>query len=255
MADIRHELEEEPSNFIEMDVSGREEEEEELEKLENPTQPGPESEANPAQGSQVFISIPRTTNYDDMRVETDRIKSPSEELERPSLGDLQRARPPRGSNISLKPPEPPKSSYYVGPPTATTSAYGTDPIGTIGLHHSREIIRVERDYEHGELCQFSSAFPLELEGRLTPTQFLETINSINEILISAHSVKAAAIDNTFTIMTLYLALLFRKTHYQKEMERLHRLFDQINNGLLHSRGLRMLWPRRVGFLFLEIEFY
>jgi len=252
MADIRHEPEEEPSNFIEMDVSGREEEEEEEE--ESSIRPGVQSEANPAQGPQVLISSPLATNNDDARVGNGRIKPFAEELERRSLEDLQRARPPGGNNTNPKPPEPPKSSYYVGPPT-TTSAYGTDPIGTIGLHHSREIIRVERDYEHGELCQFSSAFPLELEGRLTPTQFLETINSINEILISAHSVKAAAIDNTIAIMTLYLASLFRKTHYRKEMERLHQLFDQINHELFHSRGLRMLWPRRVGFLFLEIEFY
>jgi hypothetical protein len=39
------------------------------------------------------------------------------------------------------------------------------------------------------------------------------------------------------------------------MERLKRLFELINIDLFQSRGLRLLWPRRVGFLFLEIEFY
>lgn len=59
----------------------------------------------------------------------------------------------------------PRSSYYFGPPV-DTSVYGTDPIGHIGEHHPREIIRIERDYSGGELVQFSPAYPLELEGRV-----------------------------------------------------------------------------------------
>lgn len=60
----------------------------------------------------------------------------------------------------------PHSSYYFGPPPIT-SAFGTEPIGQIGVHHPREIVRVERDYSGGELCQFSPAYPLELEGRVS----------------------------------------------------------------------------------------
>jgi hypothetical protein len=33
------------------------------------------------------------------------------------------------------------------------TAYGTDPIGEIGVHHPREILRIERDYSAGELPQ------------------------------------------------------------------------------------------------------
>jgi len=237
----------EPSNFIEMDISGREEEE------QSGTEE--ESQANHTHAAQTLS--PRSDNRkgDSVPERTGNGPSgPSIQQKGLTREGLQRAPPPRRNDVNLKPPRPPKSSYYFGPPNGT-SAYGTDPIGTIGLHHPREIVRVERDYEHGELCQFSSAFPLELEGRLTPTQFLESINSINEILISAHSVKAATIDNAIAILTLYLSSLSRKTHYEKEMARLHQLFDQINHDLFNSRGLRMLWPRRVGFLFLEIEFY
>jgi len=158
------------------------------------------------------------------------------------------------NHVSITLPEPPKSSYYYGPPPVST-AYGTDPIGTIGLHHAREIIRVERDYEHGELCQFSSAYPLELEGRITPTEFLETVNAINEILISAYSVKAATVDNILAIVTLYLSTLVRTSHYTKEMRRLEDLIQKANIQLYHRRGLHILWPRRVAFLFLEIEYY
>ena len=62
----------------------------------------------------------------------------------------------------------PHSSYYFGPPPPGT-AYGTPPVGQIGIHHPREIVRVERDYTGGELVQFSPVFPLELEGRVCGT--------------------------------------------------------------------------------------
>ncbi|EEB87122.1 hypothetical protein MPER_15657, partial [Moniliophthora perniciosa FA553] len=37
--------------------------------------------------------------------------------------------------------------------------------GQIGVHHPREVLRVERDYTGGELIQFAPIYPLELEGR------------------------------------------------------------------------------------------
>ena len=59
----------------------------------------------------------------------------------------------------------PKSAYYFGPPPPD-SAYGTAPVGQIGVHHPREILRVERDYTGGEVIQFAPIYPLELEGRV-----------------------------------------------------------------------------------------
>lgn len=59
----------------------------------------------------------------------------------------------------------PKSSYYFGPPPPD-AAFGTQPVGKIGVHHPREVIRIERDYTGGELIQFASIYPLELEGRV-----------------------------------------------------------------------------------------
>jgi hypothetical protein len=60
----------------------------------------------------------------------------------------------------------PKSSYYFGPP-GPDSAYGTAPVGQIGVHHPREVLRIERDYTGGELIQFAPIYPLELEGRVS----------------------------------------------------------------------------------------
>ncbi|XP_006454820.1 hypothetical protein AGABI2DRAFT_190055 [Agaricus bisporus var. bisporus H97] len=148
----------------------------------------------------------------------------------------------------------PKSSYYFGPPPED-SAFGTAPVGQIGVHHPREMIRIERDYSGGELPQFAAIYPLELQGRISPTQFLESINSINEILISAYSLRHGFIDNAITVLSLQLSRLFLKTHYEKEMGRLHEKIGELNELVFNPVGLNVLWPRNVAFLFLEIEYY
>src|ERR1700755_2410652 len=58
----------------------------------------------------------------------------------------------------------PVSSYRFGPP-GRDSVFYTPPMGRIGVHHPREIVRVERDYTGGEIVQFATVYPLELEGR------------------------------------------------------------------------------------------
>ncbi|KAF8272322.1 Golgin subfamily A member 7/ERF4 family-domain-containing protein [Lactarius quietus] len=144
----------------------------------------------------------------------------------------------------------PVSSYYFGPPPPN-SAYFTPPVGQIGVHHPREIVRVERDYSGGEIVQFSSTYPLEFEGRITPTQFLESINAINEILITAHSLWHSVFDNCIEIFSLQLSRLFLSTHYEREMNRLRRHMDDLNHQLFNPVGLNILWPRKVGFLFVS----
>ncbi|TFY69213.1 hypothetical protein EVJ58_g544 [Rhodofomes roseus] len=148
----------------------------------------------------------------------------------------------------------PYSSYYFGPPPPD-AAYGTPPVGQIGLHHPREIVRIERDYSAGELPQFSPVYPLEFEGRLTPTQFLESINAMNELLISAHSLKQSFMDNALSFFTLQASRLVFTSHYEKEMSRLQQLIEDYNVRTYNPRGLNILWPRKVAFLFLEIEYY
>ena len=64
----------------------------------------------------------------------------------------------------------PISAYRLGPPPED-SAYFTPPVGQIGVHRPREIVRVERDYTGGEVVQFSSAYPTDLEGRVSFSTF------------------------------------------------------------------------------------
>jgi len=151
-------------------------------------------------------------------------------------------------------PTIPQSSYYFGPPPMD-AFYGTNPVGHIGIHHPREVFRVERDYTGGELVQFASTYPLELEGRITPTQFLETINAINELLISAHSIPHSFFNNLLVVLTFQISRLVIKSHYEKEMRRLEQLVQALNTELYNPVGLNIRWPRKVAFLFLEIEYY
>ena len=51
--------------------------------------------------------------------------------------------------------------------------------------------------------------------QITPTQFLESINAINEILISAHSLSHSCLDNMLAFFTLQLSRLVATTHYEK----------------------------------------
>ena len=67
------------------------------------------------------------------------------------------------------------------------------------------------------MCSSSSirvAAPLTY-SKLTPTQFLETINAINEILISAHSLKHSLVDNALSFFTLQTSRLVLSSHYEK----------------------------------------
>lgn len=50
---------------------------------------------------------------------------------------------------------------------AAESIYGTAQVGVIGKNKPREVIRIERDYSGGELCQFWSGWIWELEGRVS----------------------------------------------------------------------------------------
>lgn len=63
--------------------------------------------------------------------------------------------------------------------------WGTSPVGVIGTHKPREILRIDRDYTGGETCQFSSVWPEELAGRvsLSRSLALESFNLIHWILV------------------------------------------------------------------------
>ena len=90
----------------------------------------------------------------------------------------------------------PHSRYYIGPPTGS-SAFGTEPMGRLGVHHPREIVRIERDYSGGELVQFSSAYPLELDGRVRDIKALPSLSSNDSAFrLHPHNLSKLSIRST-----------------------------------------------------------
>lgn len=155
---------------------------------------------------------------------------------------------------SRRPSEGPRSSYYFGPPSKN-SAFGTPPVGVIGRDKPREIVRIERDYSVGELCQFHPTFPLELEGRISPTLYSETLNDLNVIIIKANDPVWACIDNTFAVLTLYISPLIFGSKYGRESHNLKQRIDQANQKNFNPVGLHLRYPSDTAFLFLELEYY
>ena len=109
--------------------------------------------------------------------------------------------------------------------------------------------------------------------QITPTQFHQTMNDINEILISAHSIRHSFLDNFIAVVTLQLSTLVMASHYTKvsdrvwrvgrhlrldvslqEMRRLKRKIEELNTQMYNPVGLHILWPQKVAFLFVSERF-
>lgn len=116
---------------------------------------------------------------------------------------------------------PPKSRYYSGPPSPTSTPYNRPPPPhpeqLIGHTTPLSIIRIERDYSHSapHVPQFYAAFPLELEKRITPTECTELINDVNEGLVRANHVGWAALDNALAVLSLWIWPLVAGSHYER----------------------------------------
>ena len=98
------------------------------------------------------------------------------------------------SNRQAKRGGVPVSSYRFG--ALAHSAYSGPPMGRIGVHHPREIVRVERDYTGGEIVQFSSAFPMELEGRVSVHALYHAMRHAN-ISFYIHADHAQAVHGKY----------------------------------------------------------
>ncbi|CAH7684702.1 Golgin subfamily A member 7/ERF4 family-domain-containing protein, partial [Phakopsora pachyrhizi] len=137
--------------------------------------------------------------------------------------------------------------------------FGSEPIGVIGKTQPRAVIRIERDYSaRGATTgrvRFWDGWIDELDGRITPLQLQNTLNDLNSILASAYDPYKSILDNTLSILTLYLSPLIIDSHYKKQMSLFGKTIEEYNRTIYNPVGLNLLHPRRVAFLFLEIEYY
>ncbi|WVQ79493.1 hypothetical protein IAT38_001592 [Cryptococcus sp. DSM 104549] len=137
-----------------------------------------------------------------------------------------------------------------------TDSYFHQPVtGTIGRHLPKEVVRVERDWSGGEVCQFETSFPMELEGRIQPAQFTAFINTLNTHFTSAYAVGPTILDNVIAVASLWTSLLWRKSTFEKGLGEVEKAIREANEATFNPQGLNVLSPRDVALQFLEIEYY
>lgn len=59
--------------------------------------------------------------------------------------------------------------------------------------------------------------------KISATRFLESINLVNEILISAHSLRHSCFDISLAFLTFQLSRLVKTSHYEKVSVKLLRV--------------------------------
>ncbi|OXC67669.1 hypothetical protein AYX13_03755 [Cryptococcus neoformans] len=148
----------------------------------------------------------------------------------------------------------PRSSY---PHSALPPmSYFHQPVtGEIGKHLPKEMVRIERDWSGGEMCQFETIFPLELEGRIQPSELSSFLNAINAKLAEAYAMTPNIIDNLIAIATFWTSLLWKTSHFEKKLKEVEGVIEDANKKMFNKVGLNVLSPRDVALQFLEIEYY
>ncbi|CAG8473541.1 12070_t:CDS:2 [Funneliformis caledonium] len=116
------------------------------------------------------------------------------------------------SMLALRLAEMESSSSSISPeqPDALSSNLNTSE-----AVEPKQIIRIDRDYTSGELCQFQTAFPLEIDGRVNPRRFQQTINILNEMLTKAHNPRYNMFDNCLACLTIYTSTLCLRSHFDR----------------------------------------
>ncbi|CAO3611750.1 unnamed protein product [Cunninghamella blakesleeana] len=114
-------------------------------------------------------------------------------------------------------------------------------------------IRIERDYSKGDgITQFSTEYPLSLEGKITLEQFRHTVNTINQLLYSAERLSwTAFLYNMMEILTIYLWPIFFASHYQKTIYKLLDFIDNENKQVYQKQQLLICNPVKTAFLFVS----
>ncbi|KAI8050147.1 Golgin subfamily A member 7/ERF4 [Gilbertella persicaria] len=118
-------------------------------------------------------------------------------------------------------------------------------------------IRIERDYSLGDgITRFSTEYPVELTGKISPEQFAHTITEINRIMDYADRLTwLIVLENIVETLTIYLWPIFFSTHYQRVVKRLLAFIESENSNVYYSQALSISNPVKSAFLFIEINFY
>lgn len=105
------------------------------------------------------------------------------------------------------------------------------------------------------ICRFETIFPLELEGRIQPSELSSFLNAINTKLAEAYAMTPNIIDNLIAIATLWTSLLWKTSHFEKKLREVEKMIGDANKEMFNKAGLNVLSPRDVALQFVSLLFF
>ncbi|PAA77471.1 hypothetical protein BOX15_Mlig030077g1, partial [Macrostomum lignano] len=123
---------------------------------------------------------------------------------------------------------------------------------TVGATGTRKVF-IPRDFTNGLELRFSTAFPVQLQGRIPEETFVAVVTNINEILTAAERGSPAVyMESIFACLTGYLLYLCIDTHYEKSLKQVSRLVAEYNRTTFEPNRLMLVDPSDRGLRVLEI---
>lgn len=104
-------------------------------------------------------------------------------------------------------------------------------------------------------CRFETIFPLELEGRIQPSELSSFLNAINAKLAEAYAMTPNIIDNLIAIATFWTSLLWKTSHFEKKLKEVEGVIEDANKKMFNKVGLNVLSPRDVALQFVSYSFF
>lgn len=129
----------------------------------------------------------------------------------------------------------------------TSAAMSTPPQGCMKIF-------LQRDYSKGTCVRFHNRFPPELETRIEPNVFEQTINSINDMYADAEQMSCGRYcEGCLGCITAYLVFLCLETHYEQMMKKITKYIAEQNERVWVPRGLYLTNPVERGLRVIEIS--
>uniref|UniRef100_A0A6B2LQX6 Ras modification protein ERF4 n=1 Tax=Arcella intermedia TaxID=1963864 RepID=A0A6B2LQX6_9EUKA len=103
--------------------------------------------------------------------------------------------------------------------------------------------------------RFEATFPEELEGLIEPEEYNPVINRINEYFEEAEKANGYTfLEGCLGCITFFSTNLCMQSRYDKFLELVDEHIDDQNQNLFKSKNLKMSFPSKNGFQFLEIVY-
>ncbi|KAF2368640.1 Golgin subfamily A member 7/ERF4 [Trinorchestia longiramus] len=113
---------------------------------------------------------------------------------------------------------------------------------------------VQRDYSEGTSVKFQTKFPQELSGKIEPSVFEQTLNSINSMYAEAEQMSCGRYcEGCLGCVTAYLIFLCVETNYEQMMKKVTKYIAEQNERVWVPRGLFITNPVERGLRVIEIS--